>query len=74
MESKSNDLTHRFEGLMPHQPPFPFFPIVCPLIFPIGFVAMLMRAGRRRRAALMARIAALEEKVERLTAESRPPE
>lgn len=56
-------------GGRPCPPPFPIFPIVCPLIFPIGFAVMLVKLGKRRRRGLETRIASLEEKVESLAAE-----
>lgn len=61
-------------GGRPCPPPFPIFPIVCPLIFPIGFAVMLVRLGKRRRRGLEARIASLEEKVGSLAAGSHPHE
>ena len=32
-----------------HRPPFPIFPVVMPLIFPFGLMAMLITLMRRRR-------------------------
>jgi len=61
-------------GGRPCPPPFPIFPIVCPLIFPIGFAMMLVKLGRRRRRGLEARITSLEEKVESLAAAGQPRE
>jgi hypothetical protein len=58
-------------GGRPCPPPFPVFPFVFPLMFPIGLAAILIAMGRRRRGGLAARVASLEEKVEHLTAEGR---
>jgi hypothetical protein len=54
------------------RPPFPIFPIVCPLMFPIGFVVVMGRLRKRRRRALEARLTAVEERLDDL-AERVPP-
>ena len=59
-------------GSPPCRPPFPIFPIVCPLMFPIGFMIVMGRMRKRRRRALEARLAAVEEKLNDL-AERMPP-
>jgi len=50
-------------GLWRGRPPFPIFPIVCPLMFPIGFMVMMGRRRRHRRRALEARLAQVEERL-----------
>ena len=49
------------------RPPFPVFPIVMPLIFPFGVMAMLITSMRRRRRALEARLSQVEEELAALT-------
>ena len=53
-------------GSPPCRPPFPIFPIVCPLMFPIGFLVVMGRMRRRRRRALEARLAQVEERLDDL--------
>jgi len=48
------------------RPPFPIFPIVCPLMFPIGFIVVMGRLRKRRRRALEARLTAVEERLDGL--------
>jgi hypothetical protein len=48
------------------RPPFPVFPFVMPLMFPIGFVALLIILGSRRQRTLEARLAEIQEKIEDL--------
>lgn len=47
-------------------PPFPIFPLVMPLMFPIGFVALLIIAGTRRQRTLEARLAEIRDRIEDL--------
>jgi hypothetical protein len=49
------------------RPPFPIFPVVVPLIFPFGVMAMLIRRGRRRRRTLEARVSEVEKELAALT-------
>jgi len=49
------------------RPPFPIFPVVMPLIFPFGVMAMLIALMRRRRRALEARLSEVEEALAALT-------
>jgi hypothetical protein len=48
------------------RPPFPIFPFVCPLMFPVGFMVMMGRLRRRRRRAVEARLAQVEERLDGL--------
>jgi len=48
------------------RPPFPIFPIVCPLMFPIGFMVVMGRRRRRRRRTLESRLAQVEERLDGL--------
>jgi len=54
------------ESQAPCRPPFPIFPIVFPLMFPIGFMIVMGRMRRRRRKALEARLAQVEERLDDL--------
>ena len=56
------------------RPPFPIFPVVMPLIFPFGFMAMLITLMRRRRRALEARLSDVEEALAALTEKVSPAE
>jgi hypothetical protein len=56
------------------RPPFPIFPVVMPLIFPFGFMAMLIALMRRRRRALEARLSDVEEALAALTEKVSPAE
>ena len=49
------------------RPRFPIFPIVVPLIFPFGFMAMRITQNRRRRRTLEARLSEVEEALAALT-------
>lgn len=49
------------------RPPFPIFPIVMPLLFPFGVMAMTIRLTRRRRRSLRARLSDVEERLDALT-------
>ncbi len=49
------------------RPPFPIFPVVVPLIFPFGFMTMMIMRSRRRRRALEARLSEVEGKLADLT-------
>ncbi len=49
------------------RPPFPIFPVVVPLIFPFGFMAMRIKHNRRRRRALEARVSEVEKELAALT-------
>lgn len=49
------------------RPPFPIFPVVMPLIFPFGMMAMTITLMRRRRRALEARLSEVEEALAALT-------
>jgi hypothetical protein len=49
------------------RPPFPIFPVVVPLIFPFGFMTMMIMRTRRRRRALEARLSEVEGKLADLT-------
>ena len=51
------------ESWAPRRPPFPIFPIVCPLMFPIGLMIVIGRMRARRRGALEARLAEVEERL-----------
>ena len=54
------------------RPPFPIFPIVCPLMFPIGFMVVMGRRRRRRRRALEERLAVVEERLDGLEKTASP--
>lgn len=54
------------EGGKPCPPPFPIFPIVFPMIFPIGVLLVRGRLGARRQRWLEKRVTALEEKIKSL--------
>ena len=56
------------------RPPFPIFPIVVPLIFPFGLMAMLIALMRRRHRALEARLSEVEEALAALTEKVSPAE
>jgi len=49
------------------RPPFPIFPVVMPLLFPFGVIAMTIRLKRRRRPSLRARLSEVEERLAALT-------
>ena len=57
-----------------HRPPFPIFPLVMPLIFPFGLMAMLITSMRRRRRTLEARLSDVEEEVAALKEKVSPAE
>jgi hypothetical protein len=51
------------EGAGPCRPPFPIFPIVFPLMLPIGFMLLMGRRRRRRQRSLEKRMARLEDRL-----------
>jgi len=51
------------EGWARRRPPFPIFPIVCPLMFPIGFMIVMGRMRKRPRRSLEARLTQVEERL-----------
>jgi hypothetical protein len=56
------------------RPPFPIFPIVMPLLFPFGVMAMTIRLTRRRRRTLAARLSEVEEEIAALKEKISPAE
>ena len=56
------------------RPRFPIFPIVVPLIFPFGFMAMRITQNRRRRRTLEARLSEVEEELAALKEKVSPAE
>ncbi len=60
------DESEQQEGGMRCRPPFPIFPIVCPLIFPIGVMTLLLRRRERRERALEARVGKVEKRLDDL--------
>jgi hypothetical protein len=54
-------------GGMRCPPPFPFFPIVFPMIFPIGVMTLLGRRRKRRERSFEARLEEVEKRVDDLT-------
>jgi hypothetical protein len=71
-ESEGSEAEAEPQGF--RMPPFPIFPILMPLMFPMGFVAMLIMLGTRRQRALEARLAEVEERLEDLTEEACSPQ
>ena len=71
-EVESSEHGAEAEAQERRMPPFPIFPIVMPLIFPMGFVAMLIALGTRRRRALEARLAEAEDRLEDLAQKVSP--
>jgi len=47
-------------------PPFPFFPIVFPMIFPIGVLTLLGRRRKRRERSVEARLGEVEKRLDDL--------
>lgn len=67
MSCEDNESGAGSGGGVCRRPPFPIFPIVMPLLFPFGVMAMTIRLMRRRRRSLAARLSQVEEKLAALT-------
>jgi len=59
-------------GSRPCPPPFPIFPFVFPLFFPVGFMLLTRRLRRRRAHALKARLSKIEDRLDDLTEKLNP--
>jgi hypothetical protein len=64
--SESNENGHTHGGRV-CPPQFPIFPIVFPMIFPIGATLLMKRVRGRKRGSLKHRLAKIEERLDALT-------